>query len=118
MIIAAIDKAGDGSTVTDVKKLFGSMTEISPEELRHAAIFACARQIKDGATAERLKLWRKFFLTATVRFEAGRWQGKSKQFCIVVLAGTSEPRPDVELFMISDMSYMVLTSVCIDANMQ
>ena len=63
IIWAAVD-----NKAVDVKANLGKFPEISPEELRHASILACAEQIGTGADDERLRLWRRFFLTATVRF--------------------------------------------------
>ena len=47
---------------------FGQYCLITAEEHVHATIFACARDIKNGASEELLNAWRQLFLTVSFRF--------------------------------------------------
>jgi len=50
-----------------VDSAMGKLLELSPEEIRHAAVFACAECIKAGASEDDIKKWRQYFLTVTLR---------------------------------------------------
>jgi hypothetical protein len=62
-IIVAVD-ASD----YDIKGNFGALQIVSPEEEVHAAILACSEDILGGASDDRMKAWRRVFLSATMRF--------------------------------------------------
>ena len=64
IITVAVDSEDD-----DVASKFGHLQELSPEEMRYAAIMACAEEINCGGIDEqRIREWRQYFLTATVLF--------------------------------------------------
>ena len=52
----------------DVASQFGKLQELSPDELRYAAILSCAADIFTGADQQRVQQWRQLFLTSTVLF--------------------------------------------------
>jgi hypothetical protein len=67
-----------GSTVTfavthdlspDVDANLGNLKAISPEEPRHALIFAIARDIDNGMTAAELEPWKLLSLSTIIQFK-------------------------------------------------
>jgi hypothetical protein len=63
VIVCALDNQS-----VNLEQNFTKFQELSPEEVRHAAVFSCAHQLRAGVDEDRVRQWKQFFLTSTVCF--------------------------------------------------